>query len=76
MGFGNEVAGALVDGGSGGVQGEAKVALDRRHRGTHLVAGGANELGFLAFLGLFLRHITKDDDNPTARLTADGRNDE
>ena len=28
VGFGNEVAGALVDGGGGGVKGEAKVALD------------------------------------------------
>ena len=40
------------------------------------MAGGANEFGFLAFLGLFLRHVTKDDDNPTAWLAADGRNDE
>ena len=76
VGFGDKVSGALVDGGGGGVEREAKVAFDRRHRGTHLVAGGANELGFLAFLGLFLRHVTKDDDDSTAWLAADGRNDE
>ena len=59
---GKIATGALVDSGGLGVKREAEVAFDRGDRSAHLVRGGRDKLGLLAFLGELFGDVTEGDD--------------